>query len=52
MQGHPIYIVCPDVLSRIGKTSYGIRVGLTEYDKVLSIIYLFESQVKTLHLSS
>jgi len=27
-------------------------VGLIEYDKVLGIIYLFASQVKTLHLSS
>ena len=37
----PIYIVYPDVLSKVGETSYGIRVGFFESYKVLTIFYLF-----------
>ena len=42
--GHSLYLVCPDVLSKVGKISYGLRVGLIESDIFLTIflfIYLF-----------
>jgi len=35
-----LYLVCPDVLSTVGETSYGIRVGFIESDIVFTI-YLF-----------
>jgi hypothetical protein len=36
-------IVCPDVLSMVGETSYGIQMGFIESDKVIttSVINLF-----------
>jgi len=39
-----LYLVCPDVLSTVGETSYGIRVGFIESDIVFAIflfIYVF-----------
>jgi len=39
-----VYLVCPDVLRAVGKTSYGIRVGFFGWDEVLTIfllIYLY-----------
>ena len=35
-----LYLVCPDVLSKVGETSYWIRVGFIESDIVFTI-YLF-----------
>ena len=46
-----LYLVCPDVLSTVGETSYGIRVGFIESDIVFTI-YLFISEVQHLLLSS
>ena len=40
----PLYLVCCDVLSTIGETSYGIWVGFIESDIVFTVflfIYLF-----------
>jgi hypothetical protein len=39
----PLYIICSEVLSTVGETSYGIHVGF---------ITLFLSEVQTLFLSS
>ena len=39
-----LYFACPDVLSAVGETSYGMRVGFVGLDEVLTIIlfiYLF-----------
>ena len=39
-----MYVICPDMLSKVGETSLGIWVGFIESDKTLSIflfIYLF-----------
>ena len=44
IHNRPMYIICPDMLSTVGETSQGIRVGFTESDKVLTIflfIYLY-----------
>jgi hypothetical protein len=38
----PLYIVCPDVLSTVRETSWGIWVGLIESDKVLVIFLLID----------
>jgi hypothetical protein len=37
---HPMYIVCPDVLSTVGETANGIRVGFIGLDEVLTIFLL------------
>jgi len=52
---HPLHLEWPDVLSTVGETSYGIRVGFIESDKVFTsflFIYLFVSEVQSLLLSS
>jgi len=39
-----MYNVCPDSLCMVGETPYGIRLGFTESDTVITIfifIYLF-----------
>ena len=53
-----LYFACPDVLSAVGETSYGMRVGFVGLDEVLTIIlfiylfiYLFVSEVQSLLLS-
>jgi len=46
--------VCPDVLSTVGETSYGIWVGFIKLDEVLTLFlfnYLFVSEVQSLLLS-
>jgi hypothetical protein len=51
----PMYIVCPDVLSTVGETANGIRVGFIGLDEFLTIFlltYLFVSEVRSLLLSS
>jgi len=35
------HLVCPDLLRAVGETSYGIRVGLIEFDIVFTISLLF-----------
>ena len=50
-----VYILCPDVLNTVGKTSEWIGVGFIESDKILTIflfIYLFLYEVQSLLLSS
>jgi len=40
----PVYLVFPDILSMVGETSYGIRVGFIESNIVFTVflfIYLF-----------
>ena len=38
---HPMYTVCPDLLSMTGETSSGILVRFIELDEDLNIFYLF-----------
>jgi hypothetical protein len=50
-----LYLVCLDVLSTAGETSYRIRVGFVESYLVFTVflfIYLFMSEVLRLLLSS
>jgi len=42
-----LYLVCPDVLSMVGETSYRIQVGFIGLDAVLTtylFIYLYQVQ--------
>ena len=55
LHNHPLYLVCPDVLSTVCETSYGIQVGSIESDIVFIIllfICLFVSEEQSLLLSS
>jgi len=36
---HPMYTVCPVLLSMVGKTSYRIWMGFIESDKVIIILF-------------
>jgi hypothetical protein len=48
-----LYLVCPDVLSTVGDSSYGTGVGFIESDILFNIcIYLFVSEVQSPLLSS
>ena len=35
-----LYLVCPDMLSTAGETSYGIRVGFVKSDVVFTVFLL------------
>ena len=38
---HPLYLVCPGLLSAVGETSYGIRVGFIGPTQSSLFVYVF-----------
>ena len=49
---HPMYIVCPDILSMVVEASCGIWRGFIDSDSPHYFFYLFAFKVKSLYLSS
>jgi hypothetical protein len=38
---HPLYLICPGLLSAIGETSYGIRVGFIGSTRSLHYLFMY-----------
>jgi len=36
-----LYLICPDVLSTVGETSYGLWVGFIESDVVCTALFIY-----------